>query len=90
MERDILMCDRCWLGEMFRDSRKQWNELPDWIKSNKRQWVKPELCELVRKVPEVPEVFDLQPLETRRVSLRVRDIGPAQFRYIDDFPEDEP
>ena len=37
---------------------------------------------------EVPEVFDLQPLERRRVTLHVRSVRPAEFYFVDDGIED--
>jgi hypothetical protein len=33
---------------------------------------------------EVPDVFDLRPLSTQRITLRVREIHPAPFYYVPD------
>lgn len=37
---------------------------------------------------EVPEVFDLQSLERRRVTLRVQSVRAAEFYFVDDGVED--
>jgi hypothetical protein len=33
---------------------------------------------------EIPEGFDLRPLSTRRVLVKVRDRGPAPFYFVDE------
>jgi hypothetical protein len=33
---------------------------------------------------EIPEVFDLRPLSTRRVIVKVRNRGPAPFYFVED------
>jgi len=37
---------------------------------------------------KVPEVFELEPLERRRVTLHVRSVRPAEFYFVDDGIED--
>lgn len=38
---------------------------------------------------EIPEVFDLQPLERRLVTVVIGEVRPARFYFIDDDPGDE-
>ena len=38
---------------------------------------------------DIPDVFDLRPLATQRVAVKIRDIKPAQFHYVRDIDDDE-
>jgi hypothetical protein len=38
---------------------------------------------------EIPDVFDLRPLSSQRVTLKIRNIKPAQFYYVTDIDDDE-
>lgn len=33
---------------------------------------------------EIPDVFDLRPLATQRITLLIREIRPARFYYVPD------
>lgn len=38
---------------------------------------------------EIPDVFDLRPQATQRVTLKIREIKPAQFYYVRDVDDDD-
>lgn len=38
--------------------------------------------------PEIPEVFDLRPLSSQRIIVKIREIKPAQFYYVTDMDDD--
>lgn len=38
---------------------------------------------------EIPDVFDLRPLSSQRITLKIRDIKPAQFYYVRDIDDDD-
>lgn len=38
---------------------------------------------------DIPDVFDLRPLTTQRVTLKIREIKPAQFHYVRDIDDDD-
>lgn len=44
----------------------------------------PEARISVSEKEELPEVFALQPLSRRRVTVRVRRRGPARFYFVDE------
>ena len=38
---------------------------------------------------EIPDVFDLRPLSSQRITLKIKDIKPAQFYFIPDMDDNE-
>lgn len=57
-------------GESETTLRASWHELIEILASH--------------LMPEVPEVFEMPPVPKTRVRMRVRNIGPAPFVFIDD------
>ncbi len=47
-----------------------------------------EVLAVLRAEHEVPEVFNLEPVERQRVTLHVRSVRPAEFYFVDDGIED--
>ena len=39
--------------------------------------------------PEIPEIFTLRPIATQRITLKIREIKTAQFRYVRDMDDDD-
>jgi hypothetical protein len=39
--------------------------------------------------PEIPEIFTLRPIATQRITLKIREIKIAQFRYVRDIDDDD-
>jgi len=48
-----------------------------------------ELAEIIAnsRPPEVPEVFQMPPVPTKRVHARVRHVGQAPFVFVDELAE---
>jgi len=48
-----------------------------------------ELAEIIENthIPEVPEVFQMPPVPTKRVRARVRHVGQAPFVFVDELTE---
>ncbi len=47
-----------------------------------------EVLEAFGAEQDIPEVFNLEPLEKRQVTLRVRSVRPADFYFVDDGAQD--
>ncbi len=38
---------------------------------------------------EIPDIFDLRPLATQRITVKIREIKRAQFYYVPDFDDED-
>jgi len=38
---------------------------------------------------EIPDVFDLRPLSSQRITLKIREINPAPFYYVADIDDND-